>query len=141
MTNGSFVTVWSLIEAGMAGLNANVIAWVNVNGTTRVNQRMNSSIVFHQALSDGTDKRISPLQIYSILESNKNHTRNITCFNLLFIINKIWGIIFTLIYIKWWQWCWWQSYVGHFKMLKVRRCWRWNIFDGIFSNADISRYN
>ena len=55
----------------MAGLNVNAIAWVIVNGTTRVNQPMNSFIVFHQALSDGTDKKISPQLIYSTLESNK----------------------------------------------------------------------
>jgi len=82
---------WLLTEAGMDGLNVNVIAWVIVNGTTRVNQLMNSFIVFHQALSDGTDKKISQQQIFSTLESNNLVYRmwKVPCFNLLIPVNKI----------------------------------------------------
>lgn len=113
MINGSSVMGWSLIEAGMDGLNVNVIAWVIVNGTTRGNQLMNSFIVFHQALSDGTDKKISQQQIFSTLESNNLIYRmwKVPCFNLLFSINKIRSI--TLIFIS-----------AEFDLNKLRKaCW------------------
>ena len=51
----------SQIKVGMDGLNANVIVWVNVNGTTRANQQMSSFTVFHQVLSEETVKRLNQL--------------------------------------------------------------------------------
>ena len=88
----------------MDGLNVNVIAWVIVNGTTKVNQLMNSFIVFHQALSDATDKKISQQQIFSTLESNNLvylcDIRSVLGFNLLFSTNKIRSITLKFITAK-----------------------------------------
>ena len=58
-------------KVGMDGLNANVIVWVNVNGTTKANQQMNSFIASHQEPSDGMAKRLNQPWIYSTLESNQ----------------------------------------------------------------------
>ena len=32
----------------------------------------------------------------------------------------------------WWQWCWWQRYVGDFMMLTDLRCWWQNHYVGDF---------
>ena len=73
MTNGSYATVSSPTEVGTVGLNANVIVWAIVNGTTRVNQPTNSFIVSHQEPSDGTAKKVNLQQISLISELKENN--------------------------------------------------------------------